>query len=94
MKKVIKLNENDLELLVKKIIKEDSRQRGGTLYGGKAEIVDEVINRIGEYGEEYVRAIEELNSKFPSTKYRRIENPREPQIPSGVRLRSTVYPNR
>ena len=58
------------------------------------EIVDEVINRIGEYGEEYVRAIEELNSKFPSTKYRRIENPREPQIPSGVRLRSTVYPNR
>jgi hypothetical protein len=57
-------------------------------------ILKKHINRIGQYGDEYIRALEELNSKFESTKYRRIEKPREPQIPAGVKLRSTVYPNR
>ena len=92
MKKVIRLNENDIENLVKKILKEEERPRGGTLYGGKSEIVDEVINRIGEYGQEYISALGELNNKFPSTKYRTISSPINIQIPKGVKVQSTVYP--
>ena len=94
MKKVIKINENDIENLVKKILKEDERPRGGTMFGGKAEIVDEVLNRLGQYGEEYLKALDELNKKFPSTKYRKVERPEVAEIPKGVKVRSTVYPSR
>jgi hypothetical protein len=93
MKKVIRLNENDIENLVKKILKED-RPRGGMLYGGKSEIVDEVINRVGEYGEEYTSELEQLNNRFPSTKYRRISSPTNIVLPKGVKVQSTVHPNR
>lgn len=93
MKKVVRLNENDIENLVKKILKEeDDRPRGGMLYGGKAEIVDEVVNRIGEYGEDYIQELIKLNNKFPSTKYRTISSPTNIQIPKGVKVQSTVYP--
>lgn len=94
MKKVIRLNENDIENLVKKILKEEERPRGGTLYGGKSEIVDEVVNRIGQYGEDYIQELIELNNKFPSTKYRTISSPTNIQIPKGIKVQSTVYPNR
>lgn len=92
MKKVIRLNENDIELLVKKIIKENELPRGGTLYGGKAEIVDEVINRLNEYGDEYLEQLEQLNSGFPVTKYKKIEPERNVVHPPGVKVKSTVYP--
>ena len=92
MKKVIRLNENDIENLVKKILKEEERPRGGTLYGGKSEIVDEVVNRIGQYGEGYIQELIELNNKFPSTKYRTISSPTNSQIPKGIKVQSTVYP--
>lgn len=93
MAKVIRLNENDIEKLVKKIIKED-RPRGGMMYGDKADIVDEVINRVGEYGEEYTSELEQLNNRFPSTKYRRISSPTNIVLPKGVRVQSTVHPDR
>jgi hypothetical protein len=92
MKKVIRLNENDIENLVKKILKEEERPRGGMLYGGKSEIVDEVVNRIGQYGEDYIQELIGLNNKFPSTKYRTISSPTNIQIPKGVKVQSTVYP--
>jgi len=94
MAKIIKLTEKDIESLVNKIIKEDSFPRGGTVFGGKAEIVDEVINRVNQYGDEYIQELNLLNSKFPSTKYKKIESPVKAEIPSGVRVKSTVYPNR
>lgn len=92
MKKIIKINENDIENLVKKILKEDERPRGGTMFGGKAEIVDEVINRLGQYGDEYLKELDALNKKFPSTKYKKIETPRVSQLPPGVRVQSTATP--
>ena len=73
MKKVIRLNENDIEGLVKKILKENEFPRGGTVYGGKAEIIDEVINRLNEYGDEYLEQLEQLNSGFPVTKYKKTD---------------------
>ncbi len=94
MKKVIRLNENDIEGLVKKILKENEFPRGGTVYGGKAEIIDEVINRLNEYGDEYLEQLEQLNSGFPVTKYKKIEPPtkRDFELPPGVKVKSTVYP--
>lgn len=94
MKKVIRLNENDIENLVKKILKENERPRGGTLYGGKSEIVDEVVNRIGEYGDDYIYELEQLNSRFPSTKYKKINPPTTVELPKSIKVKSTVYPNR
>ena len=93
MKKIIRLNENDIENLVKKILKEE-RPRGGMMYGDKADIVDEVINRVGEYGEKYTSELEQLNNRFPSTKYRRISSPTNIVLPKGVKVQSTVHPNR
>jgi hypothetical protein len=94
MKKVIRLNENDIENLVKRIIKEEDRPRGGMMYGNKTDIVDEVINRIGQYGEEYTYELEQLNSRFPSTKYKRVNSPTNIELPKGVKVQSTVHPNR
>jgi hypothetical protein len=94
MKKVIRLNEKDVERLVEKILKENERPRGGALYGGKSEIIDDVINRIGEYGEEYLHELTELNNRFPSTKYTKISPPTSVELPKGIKLKSTVYPNR
>jgi hypothetical protein len=91
--KVIRLNENDIENLVNKILKED-RPRGGMLYGEKSEIVDEVVNRIGQYGDEYIYELEQLNNRFPSTKYKKIHPPTKTELPKGVKVQSTVYPNR
>lgn len=73
---------------------ESERPRGGTVYGGKAEIMDEVINRIGQYGDEYINALTKFNDNFPSTKYKKIERPEFVEMPKGVKVRSTVYPDR
>ena len=80
--------------MVKKILKENEFPRGGTVYGGKAEIIDEVINRLNEYGDEYLEQLEQLNSGFPVTKYKKIEPPtkRDFELPPGVKVKSTVYP--
>lgn len=94
MKKIVKLNEDDIEELVKKILKESKYPRGGIVYGDLSEIIDEVINRIKEYGDEYFKQLETLNSRFPVTKYKRIEPPtkKEFELPPGVKVKSTVYP--
>lgn len=80
------------ELTSKKPLKENERPRGGLVYGGKAEIIDEVINRINEYGDEYIEQLETLNSGFPSTKYRRVEPERNIVHAPGIKVQSSVYP--
>lgn len=94
MKKVIRLTENDIEGLVKKILKESESPLGGMMYGNLAEIVDEVINRVNEYGDEYIEQLETLNSGFPVAKYKKVEptTHRNIEVPKGVKVKSTVYP--
>ena len=92
--KVVKLNEKDIVNLVKKILKEEERPRGGTLFGDKTEIVNGVINRLGQYGEEYVRALNELNDSFPDTKYKTVAPVRDVKLPTGVKVQSTTYPTK
>lgn len=89
MKKVIRLTENDIEGLVKKIIKESEFPKSVT-----TEIIDEVINRVNEYGDEYIEQLETLNSGFPVTKYKKMEptTRKDFELPPNVKVRSTVYP--
>ena len=72
----------------------DERPRGGSMFSGSPELVQEVINRISEYGDLYILALEEMNKKFPSTKYKSIDSVRNVELPSGVKVQSTAYPNR
>jgi hypothetical protein len=37
----------------------------------RQEIIQDVLDRVGEYGMDYVKALAELNMNFPSTKYKR-----------------------
>jgi len=37
----------------------------------RQEIVQDVLDRVGEYGMDYVKALAELHTKFPPTKYKR-----------------------
>lgn len=73
-------------------LKENEFPRGGIVYGDMTELVDDVINRIKEYGEEYIEQLQTLNSGFPSTKYKRVEPERNIVHSPGVKVRSTVYP--
>lgn len=95
MKKVIKLNEKDIEKLVTKIIKEDNIDcpRGGLMFGNMPEIIDGVINRIKEHGDSYIEALNDLNNSYPVTKYKKINTPKEVIHPEGVKVSKTVYPN-
>lgn len=49
--KTVKLTTTDLENLVKKILKEEERPRGGVLYSDsvKNEVIQEVIDRMTQY---------------------------------------------
>lgn len=77
-------------------LKENEYPRGGTVHGELAQIVDEVINRINEYGDEYIEQLEQLNSGFLVTKYKKVDPPtrNDFELPKGVKVKSTVYPNK
>lgn len=61
---------NDIEL--KKSLRKNLNESFGdfTMFE-RREIVQDVLDRVGEHGMEYVKALAELNMKFPSTKYKR-----------------------
>jgi hypothetical protein len=54
--------------------------------------IEKYINKIDLKFTEIVSALEELNKKFPSTKYKRVETPRVSQLPPGVKIHSTATP--
>ena len=37
----------------------------------RQEIIQDVLDRVGEYGMDYVKSLAELHVNFPSTKYKR-----------------------
>ena len=57
-------------------------------------MVDDVINRLIEFGEEYESKLREFNKEFLVTKIKRIEPSRsmdDIEIPKGVKIRSTSF---
>ena len=95
MKKKIRLTESELAKLIQRIVKEGSNDFvTGIARSRKSELVDDVISRLSEYGDEYAEKLMELNNEFEVTKMRRIERPRsmdDIEIPKGVRIKSTSF---
>jgi|TARA_R110000868_G_scaffold403357_1_gene680529 hypothetical protein len=95
MKKTIRLTESDLSKLIKRIIQEsDDNFTVGISRSRKTELVDDVINRLIEFGEEYESKLREFNKEFKVTKIKRIEPSRsmdDIEIPKGVKIRSTSF---
>ena len=58
----------ELSKIVKKHLKESFAKY--TMFERRM-FCDDVISRIGDYGDEYVNALNESNSNFPVTKYKR-----------------------
>lgn len=95
-KNVIKLTESDLIRIVKRVINEDMEDtelRFGVAYNKQTELVDDVINRIKEYGDEYISVLNQLNLDFPTKKYKKLDRPRRStfELPKGVKVQSSVF---
>ena len=65
--KKITLNETQLLQLIKKIVKESRRDPKET-ESMRLNLVDSVVNRFSEYGDEYYNALKQFNEDFPVTK--------------------------
>jgi hypothetical protein len=59
---------NQISRIVKKYLNESFAKY--TMFERRM-FCDDVISRIGEYGDEYVDALNQLNSQYPVTKYKR-----------------------
>jgi lauroyl/myristoyl acyltransferase len=62
------VNDTKLKKLLRKNLNENFSQF--TMFE-RQEIIQDVLDRVGEYGMDYVKALAELNMNFPSTKYKR-----------------------
>lgn len=68
--KTIRLTERELINTISKIVKESNIN---VSYDERAELVDDVISRITEFGNEYADKLKELNSQFEPKKSRRLD---------------------
>jgi hypothetical protein len=79
---------------MRKLIKEDGFV-GGISASDKALLVQDVINRINEFGLGYELRLRELNSEFLPTKVRTLDRSQEDIIPNpNLRISKTTYHNR
>lgn len=84
-----RLNESDINRIVKKIINEDvDRER-------MMEMVDDVVNRLKEHGMKYYYELNKLNSQYPTEKYKRMAPPKRGEIEQrpGLRISRSVFPD-
>lgn len=85
----LKLNESDINRIVKKIINEDIDRTK------MLEIVDDVINRLKEHGMEYYRELDSLNFKYPTERYKKPKPLKRGDVepPKGVRVSRSAFPD-
>ena len=93
-----RITESDINRIVSKVVNEseyDKEMIHGVSYNKTTELVDDVIMRIKEHGDDYIRALNELNFEYPTKRYKRVERPRPEtfELPKGVRVKSSVFPN-
>ena len=84
-----RLNESDINRIVKKIINEDvDREK-------MIEIVDDVVNRLKEHGMKYYLELNKLNFQYPTEKYKRLAPPKRGEIEPrpGLRISRSVFPD-
>ena len=93
-----RITESDIKRIVTKVVNESEYDREmihGVSYNKTTELVDDVIMRIKEHGDEYIRRLNELNMDFPTEKYRRIPRLKRDtfELPKGVRVQSSRFPD-
>jgi len=91
----IRLTETELIKTIKKIINENDDYVTGVSASEKTELIDDVINRLNEFGMQYKIELNRLNSKFNPQKIRRAQRPRSMEdldLPKGLRIGKTVFP--
>ncbi len=88
MKKDKYITEDQLVNLIKKKINESNYMYSNM---EKAELIQDVMDRVLEYGEDYIQALNALNSAFKPKKYKKIESGTS-ELPKGVKVHSTYRP--
>jgi hypothetical protein len=88
------LSNTQISKIIKKVINESDDFVTGVAASKRTELVDDVINRINEYGPEYMNALNSLNSEFPVERYKRMDKPRRSdfELPKGVKVKSSYFP--
>jgi len=90
------LNNADINRIIRRVITESDYSteiRAGSGFNENTELIDDVINRLKEHGDDYKRALNRLNMEFPTEKYRRLPLLKrgDVQLPPNVKVKST-YP--
>ena len=91
-----RITESDINRIVSKVVNENEYDREmihGISYNKTTELVDDVIMRIKEHGDDYIRELNKLNFNYPTQKYKRVERPRRDnfELPKGVRVQRSVW---
>jgi hypothetical protein len=88
------LSNTQISKIIKRVINESDDFVTGVAASKRTELVDDVINRINEYGPEYMNALNSLNSEFPVERYKRMDKPRRSdfELPKGVKVKSSYFP--
>ena len=88
MKKDKYITEDQLVSLIKNKINESNYMYSNM---ERAELIQDIMDRVLEYGDDYVQALNALNSAFKPKKYRKTESGTS-ELPKGVKVQSTYRP--
>jgi hypothetical protein len=88
MKKDKYITEDQLVSSIKKRLKESNYMYSNM---ERAELVQDVMDRVLEYGEDYIKALNALNSAFNPSKHKKIQSGTG-ELPKGVKVKSTYRP--
>jgi len=88
MKKDKYITEDQLVSSIKKRLKESNYMYSNM---ERAELVQDVMDRVLEYGEDYIKALNALNSAFKPSKHKKIQSGTG-ELPKGVKVKSTYRP--
>ena len=88
MKKDKYITEDQLVNLIKTKVNESNYMYSNM---ERAELIQDIMDRVLEYGDDYVQSLNALNSAFKPKKYKKIESGQE-ELPKGVKVQSTYRP--
>jgi hypothetical protein len=88
MKKDKYITEDQLVNSIKKKLNESNYMYSNM---ERAELVQDVMDRVLEYGDDYIQALNALNSAFKPSKHKKIQSGTG-ELPKGVRVQSTYKP--
>lgn len=88
MKKGKYITEDQLVNSIKKRLEESNYMYSNM---ERAELVQDVMDRVLEYGEDYIQALNALNSAFKPSKHKKIQSGTG-ELPKGIKVQSTYRP--